>query len=767
MLFKVTGRVYETESGVGVSNLVVEAFDKDIVKNDRLGQTKTDKEGKFEITYSEANFKSVLEKFEGNPDLFIVVKTPDLSKVLYTSEKNVRPDASTNEHFEVAIPKPDILAYQQRSTQDNKLLLKILIGMAWLDGELELGEKEYLSKVANEKGLVEDTEINSLLSDTKPIRPEKCFEWLQSYLGTKPSAEKFQALDAVLQTLMASGAEIDEKEKELLDAFADPQNRTNNLQQRLGSIFLNPDFLAQVTPDTPDSPETARKNLRKGFAYARVPQAVISKIAFSQTDSFVKEQLAHRFLTLNYAPVSHEVTADNLEVIGQLPQNLSGVFLRIGPNPRFSPLGLYHWFDGDGMVHGVHINNAKASYRNRYVRTEGLKIEEKEGRAIWPGLLNLPRFDEPYGIMMKNVANTALIWHHGRLLALWEGGEPYELKLPSLETVGPYTFNDQLTFPFTAHPKVDAKTGEMMFFGYQPLTKPYVQYGVVSPEGKIVKTMPIDIPFPVSMHDFAITEKYTIFLDMPLALKPMRVMQGKIPLVFERNKPSRFGIIPRHGGQIRWFTVPSCMVYHTVNAYEEGNEVILVAYRMDWTQLFIPQKENPLNFTNTHNYHNKVEPELTKLYRWRFNLSTGLVKEEMLDEEVAEFPRINDNLMGRKMRYVYAGIGAAYMERPVFDGVKKYDLQARTAQSKYFGRGQFGGECVFAPRPGSKVEDDGWILTYIYDTIEKRSEFLVLDAQHITAEPLARVILPQRVPFGFHCHWVCSEQLATSQFDGC
>ena len=763
MLFKVTGRVYEIESGVGISNLAVEAFDKDIVKNDKLGQTNTDQDGRFEITYSEANFKGKLEKFEGNPDLYIVIKTSDLSKVLYSSDNNIRPDASTSEHFDVAIAKASLIAEQQRADQENKQLLKILVGIAWLDGKLEPGEKEYLSKVATQKRLAEDAEIKSLLSDSKPVQPQQCFEWLQAYLGKNYSPYKFEALNEVLESLVTSDGEIDEREKQILGAFADKNTRQTVLQQRLASIFLDPVFLAKVTPSTPDSPQTARKNLKKGFAYARVPQAVLSKLTATQSDPEIKEELARRFLTLNYAPVCKEITADNLEVIGQLPQQLSGTFLRIGPNQRFSPLGLYHWFDGDGMVHGVDIRNGSASYRNRYVRTEGWKIEQKEGKAIWPGLLNLPRFDEPYGMMMKNVANTALVWHHGRLLALWEGGEPYELSLPNLDTVGSYTFNEQLTFPFCAHPKIDPKTGEMMFFGYQPLTKPYVQYGIVSPEGDIVKTMPIDIPSPISMHDFAITENYTIFLDMPLALKPMRVLQGKIPLVFERNKPSRFGIIPRHGGEMRWFNVPSCMVYHVVNAYEESNEVILVAYRMDWTQLFIPDRENPLNFASTDGLLEKIEPEITKFYRWRFNLSTGQVKEEMLDDEVCEFPRINDNLVGRKMRYVYSGIGASYMERPLFDGVKKYDLEARTAQSVYFGRGRFGGECVFAPRPDGKTEDDGWILTYIYDAVAQRSELIVLDAQYLTAEPVARIVIPQRVPFGFHCEWVSSEKMVNAK----
>lgn len=760
MLFKITGRIYEAQSRAGIPNLVVEAFDKDILKNDFLGQTKTNNNGDFEITYSEADFKKKFEKFEGNPDLYVVVKTPDLSTILHTSEKNLRPDASTNEHFDIALSQATVLAYQEASSQKNKQLFKILLGIAWLDGIFAPSEQTYLLKLATEKGLAEDSEIKSLLSSSNSVSPEDCFNWIEAYLGKNPPPEKYEEFNELLANLVTSDEEIDEREKELLAVFADKNTRQTILQQRLGRIFLDPNFLAKVVNEDAESPEQASQNLRKGYTYARIPQAVLSKATALQCDPQVKEQLAHRFLTDNYAPVREEITVDNLEVIGKLPSELSGMFLRIGPNARFSPLGLYHWFDGDGMIHGVHINNSQASYRNRSVRTEGFEIEQKENKPLWPGLLNLPRFDQPYGIMMKNVANTALVWHNGRLLALWEGGEPYEIRLPNLETVGPYTFNKQLTFPFCAHPKIDPQTGEMMFFGYQPLAKPYIQYGIVSPEGKIVKTIPIDIPSPIIMHDFAITQNYSIFMDMPLSFKAMQIMVGKLPIVFEGDRPSRFGIIPRHGGKICWFEVPACMVYHTVNAYESGEEVILVAYRMDATELFIPKPKNSSDFIKNNEKKSKIEPEITKLYRWRFNLSTGQVKEEMLDDEIAEFPRINENFMGRKMRYVYAGRAAVYMERPLFDGVKKYDLEAGTAESVYFGRGRFGGECVFAPRPGGTKEDDGWVLTYIYDAVEKRSELVIFDAQNITAEPIARVLIPQRIPYGFHCEWVDSKKMA-------
>jgi len=493
-----------------------------------------------------------------------------------------------------------------------------------------------------------------------------------------------------------------------------------------------------------------------GF-YARAPYAVLNHLSTAASDQLVTSTLASLYLTDNFAPVHRERTVENLTVIGELPAALSGMFLRVGPNPQFPPVGRYHWFDGDGMIHGVQLNNGKAEYRNRYIRTKGFTIEQAAGKAIWPGLLNLPRFDHPYGILFKNAANTALVWHGGKLLALWEAGEPYVIELPSLETIGPHTFNGKLTGPsFTAHPKIDPVTGEMMFFGYSPISPPYLQYGIVSAAGELLRIVPIDLPYPVIMHDFAITEHYTIFMDMPLNLQPSRLLRGEVPVVFSSERRSRFGILPRHGdnSNIRWFEVPTCMVYHTVNAYEEGDEVVLIAYRMSSTNLLIPEYSSD-GFV-------KSQAEKVILYCWRFNLATGAVREQVLDRVLAEFPRIDEGLVGRRMRYVYAGLGAPYMApKPLFDGVIKYDFSGGvSAQTYYFGRGRFGGECVFAPRPGATVEDDGWVLTYVHDAIAQRSEFLVMDARDITAGPVARVLLPQRVPYGFHAAWISDEQMA-------
>ena len=449
-------------------------------------------------------------------------------------------------------------------------------------------------------------------------------------------------------------------------------------------------------------------------------------------------------LTGNYAPVHQEVTADNLTIIGELPCELFGMYVRNGPNPQFPPIGDYHWFDGDGMLHAVQLQNGKASYLNRYVQTKGFQIERKRGQAIWLGLLEdklwrnfLQRVW--YRLLFKNVSNTSLVWHAGRLLSLWEAGKPYRISVPDLETVGPDTFDGQLTCAFTAHPKVDPVTGEMMFIGVSPVQKPYLQYGIVSSEGMIQQIMPIDLPNPVLIHDFAITENYTVFMDLPLLFDKKRMLRGKMPIRFAPDVPSRFGIMPRHGDQtaIRWFDVSLCYVFHVLNAYERGDEVIVIACRMAETHLLQP----PIR-------------EISNLYRWRFNMKSGMVQEEALDDTICDFPRLNETRVGRPLQYGYTTEYMVQEQIITMHSLIKYDLINEQREIHPFGPNRYGGEAVFVPRPGSEVEDDGWLLTYIHDEDSNCSELLVIEAQNMECEPLARVMLPQRVPYGFHGIWM-------------
>lgn len=460
------------------------------------------------------------------------------------------------------------------------------------------------------------------------------------------------------------------------------------------------------------------------------------------------------YLTGNFSPVKTEIIADDLIVIGELPTDLSGIFVRNGPNPQFPLAEDYKWIDGDGMLHGVQISNGKASYRNRYVQTQGFQLEQKVGRAIWTSVMEAPQLHNPANNLFspyKNTANTNIVWHANQLLALWEGAEPYKISVRDLATIGPYTYEGQLNSAFTAHPKVDFFTGEMMFFGYSLLEPPYLKYSVVSAKGELLRTVPIDLPCGVMMHDFAITENYTIFMDLPLTFSVDRLQRREPAYMFEPNAPSRFGIIPRYGDNtnIRWFEVSTCYVLHTLNAYESGEEIVVIACRKNDAQLLnVPTKTNLC-------HHQVTKPEL---YCWRFNLRTGVVQEGTIDDVAAEFPTLNQQFVGRRNRYGYSARMVPEL-LPIFnsDAVIKYDFANDYSEVHQWGSGRYGGESIFVPRANSIQEDDGWLLTFVYDKAFQRSELVVLNAQNITDKPVARILLPQRVPYGFHGIWIPNE----------
>ena len=470
----------------------------------------------------------------------------------------------------------------------------------------------------------------------------------------------------------------------------------------------------------------------------------------------MEQQVSNPYLSGNCAPIHDELTVDELEVVGTIPVGIEGTFLRNGPNPQFTPLGRYHWFDGDGMVHALTFHDGKASYHNRYVRTEKFLAEREAGHALVSGILEIAK-SQTVGNISMNAANTSLVWQANRLLTLWEAGPPHEVTMSTLETVGIYDFQGKLTVPFTAHPKVDRGTGEMLFFGYSSFAQPYLHYGIVSAEGDITHLVPIDLPTGVMMHDFAITEHFTIFMDLPLVFSFPLALQGTMPFVFEANRPSRFGILPRHGDNstIRWFELPSCWVWHTLNAYEDGNEIVLVACRSNTANLLLPDEALPASEGVI-----PVDPNtLSYLHRWRFNLSTGEVHEEQLDDVPTEFPRVNDMLIGSQTRYGYtARIPLDASIAGGFDALIKYDLATGDSQIHEFGEGCYCGEGIFAPQQQPQSEDDGWLLTYVYDSKRDTSECVILDAHDLSAEPIARIVLPRRVPYGFHGIWIAGTE---------
>ena len=441
----------------------------------------------------------------------------------------------------------------------------------------------------------------------------------------------------------------------------------------------------------------------------------------------------------NYAPVADEVESFDLSVSGAIPPGLNGRFFRNGANP---PDGVVpsHWFDGDGMLHGIRLRDGRAEwYRNRWIRTKLLA----GGQRMDPETF---AFD-----LAAGRANTHVLRHAGRIMALEEASLPNEIG-SDLETLGPIDFGGALATPCTAHPHVCAETGEMHFFGYELVSAPYVTYHVADRSGALIHSQPVDIPNPVMMHDFALSRNHAIFLDLPVVFDLDIALSGAgMPFCWRPDNGSRIGLVDRRligtGAPVatRWFEIDDCYVFHIVNAWEEddGNVVVLDAGR------------HPSMWSGDSN---AFEP--CYLWRWRFDLQTGAVTEQQLDDVDHAFPRIDDRRTGLVNRWGWA-VTARPGEPETIDaasGVVKYDVADGSSTFHDFGPGCSTSEPVFVPSDDTAGEDEGWVLSFVYDRATDASRFVVLDASDMSAEPVATVAVPQRVPNGFHGSWFSDEE---------
>ncbi len=465
------------------------------------------------------------------------------------------------------------------------------------------------------------------------------------------------------------------------------------------------------------------------------------------------------YLMGGYAPVDTEIAADDLEVIGEIPPDLNGLYVRNGPNPRYKTEGRHHWFDGDGMLHAIHLRDGTATYRNRWIRTDGFAADNDAGRANWRGVAE-PRDGNPDDgsrLRLKDTANTDILFHNGNLIAMWYlAGEPYRIDPATLETLGKEDWQGTRQSCVSAHAKVDQHTGEFLFFDYGP-QPPYMSYGVVSPDGIVKHFTPIELPGARMPHDMAITENFSILMDLPLVVDPNSAKQGRHSLLFKQDTPARFAVVPRYGtsADVQWFDAEPCYIYHSVNAWEEGDEIVMDVCR------FRPPGPAPVPITGPlASILNYLRLD-AHLYRYRFNRTTGATAEGPLDDRNTEFPMIDAGLIGRKNRYTY-NVSINNDFTMYFDGIVKYDVETCETERYEFGPGRYGSEAPFAPRPSAKAEDDGYLTTFVYDAAEDRSELQILDAADVAAGPVGRVLLPQRVPNGFHACWVPEEQLASA-----
>ncbi|GAB3964924.1 carotenoid oxygenase family protein [Actinoallomurus acanthiterrae] len=428
------------------------------------------------------------------------------------------------------------------------------------------------------------------------------------------------------------------------------------------------------------------------------------------------------YLTGLKAPVPDEIDAVDLPVTGTLPPELTGRYFRNGPNP-LPGQDPGHWFGGAGMLHGVRLRDGRAEwYRNRWVRTR-----ELEGAP----------FAGPDGIdLTATPANTSVIRHAGRVFALVETGLPYEVT-PELDTVGPYDFGGRLTTAMTAHPKADPVTGELHFFGYG-FVPPYLTYHRLSVAGELVESRVVDVPGPTMIHDFTITEHHVIWLDLPVVFDRALLGSG-MPYRWDDAYGARLGVMPRDGGETRWYPIDPCYVFHVGNAFEDAQgRITLDAVR--YTRA---------GFTGSWGrIGGAPDPAAAaaasggaSLYRWTLDPATGAVKEEPLDDRDVEFPTLNDDRLGRAGRFLYTVTD---------DAIVKYDT--RTGGARVRDLGGSPGEAVFVPAVDSRAEDAGWLLSIVTDRAGDGSELLVLDAAEL--EFVAAVRLPRRVPAGFHGNWL-------------
>lgn len=426
------------------------------------------------------------------------------------------------------------------------------------------------------------------------------------------------------------------------------------------------------------------------------------------------------WLADNFAPVFEETTEFNLQVTGSIPPELNGRYFRNGANPPFGKS--QDWFLGCGMIHGVELKNGKATwYRNRYVQTP-LLAEETPSPESRQKLEN-------------SIANTHIIEHAGKILALAELSLPIELS-PELDTLGPYRFDGKLNANMTAHPKVCPITGELLFFGYG-IFPPFLTYYRASASGELVQQEQIEVKGATMMHDFSITENHVVFLDLPLVWDLDQRGTGGLGIRFDDDYGARIGVMPRNGSgkDTVWFEIDPCYIYHTMNAYEDGDEVVLDACRL-------------IGYMAV----GMVKPPLPTLCQWRMNLKTGAVTTRQIDDLGADFPRVPDSKIGQPYRYGYTGeFGKG---APTVEGYHKYDLNSGARTSHMLTNGRTGSEAVFVPAAGATSEDDGYLMSYVYDPADDKSELLILDASNMGSDPVARIHLPARVPAGFHGSWI-------------
>lgn len=462
----------------------------------------------------------------------------------------------------------------------------------------------------------------------------------------------------------------------------------------------------------------------------------------------MQQDASHRPLS-NRPPIPFEADAPFLKIVGELPRELNGTLYRNGPNPQFDVPGA-HWFVGDGMLHAFHLENGRASYRNRWVRTPKWQAEHDAGRALFGGFgRKLP--GAPAELSDGGVANTNIMFHAGKLLALEEAHLPTEIEPETLATRGYCNYGGRITGPFTAHPKIDPLTGEMVFFGYNaggPLT-PTLSFGSIDAAGRATRFDRFEAPYASMVHDFAVTENHVLFPILPITGSMERAMSGKPPYAWEPEKGAYVGIMKRNGpvNDIVWFRAETCFVFHVMNAWEDGSRIIADVMQFEEAPLFPHPDGRPTD----------PRKSSARLCRWTFDLSgnTDRFVQTYLDDLTGEFPRVDDRRAGRTTAHGWYACGNPRLGDVIaLGGLVHVDGAGRRVGRYLLPEGDTISEPVFVERGREAAEGDGWLLAVVWRARENRSDLAIFRATDVEAGPVALVQLGHRVPDGFHGNWV-------------
>ena len=441
------------------------------------------------------------------------------------------------------------------------------------------------------------------------------------------------------------------------------------------------------------------------------------------TDLQSRPNIENKYLAGNFAPVESEVTAHDLPVVGEIPVELEGRWLRNGPNPESVDDAVkHHWFLGQGMVHGVRLRGGKAEwYKNRWVLDSADRVA---------GLFG---------------ANTNVGGFAGTTWAMVEGGNPPVEVSYDLESRSINPFHGTLDGPFTAHPKYDSATGELHSMNYHwPDLIDHVNYTVVGSDGHVTKNLAIPVADMPMMHDMSLTDKYAIIYDLPVTVNMDVLVEGyRFPFKWNPDRAARVGLLARNGtaADIVWCDVDPCYVFHPLNAYDAADGTVVVDL-CRYENLMVEDRQGPFA---------EAPPTLD---RWVIDPATRRVTETRISDRPQEFPRHNPRFGLKQHRFGYTSEVLPAGEANLHGATLKTDFETGTVEAYEYGPGRGGAEPVFVPKADGTAEDAGWLLTVAYDATTDSSDLCVLDAEDLGRGEVARIALPQRVPFGFHGNWV-------------